>query len=102
MKRLTLSCAHVPMCVAVMYRTLFMSKQSNAPSEDFASSSLTRASRSRRSRSKSIRCSQSTAIVPNVFSAMPDLPCRLAVWWLVVYSASTELPTTDYQLPTTN
>src|SRR5208282_307007 len=33
-KRFALSCAQVPMWVAVMYRTLFMSKQSSAPISD--------------------------------------------------------------------
>src|SRR5678816_186371 len=46
-----------------------MSKHRTAPSSDFCKSSLIRASRSRRSRSKSIRCSQSTAIVPYVLIA---------------------------------
>jgi hypothetical protein len=41
-----------------------MSKQSTEPISDFASMSLMRASRSRRRRSKSMRRSQSTAIVP--------------------------------------
>ena len=43
-----------------------MSKQSKAPSSDCSSSIEIRASRSRRSRSRSTRCSQSTAIRPNV------------------------------------
>src|SRR6266576_3562047 len=53
-----------------------MSKHSSAPISDFASSTLARASRSRRSRSKSIRFSQSTAIGPYVFSAISHLPRR--------------------------
>src|SRR6266513_215916 len=53
-----------------------MSKHSSAPISDFASSTLARASRPRRSRSKSIRFSQSTAIGPYVFSAISHLPCR--------------------------
>ena len=63
-KRFSLSWAHVPMCVAVMYRMFAMSKHSSAPSEESASSPPIRASRSSRSRSKRIRSSQSTAIVP--------------------------------------
>src|SRR2546426_10604470 len=46
-----------------------MSKQRSAPMSDFSTSAFTRASRSRRSRSKSIRCSQSTPIEPNVLIA---------------------------------
>ena len=56
------------MCVAVMYRMFAMSKHSSAPSEESASSPPIRASRSSRSRSKRIRSSQSTAIVPYVCS----------------------------------
>src|ERR1700690_151449 len=47
-----------------------MSKQRSAPISDFLSSILTRASRSRRKRSKSMRCSQSTAMVPYVLIAI--------------------------------
>ena len=48
-----------------------MSKQRSAPSSESARCCFVRARRSRRSRSKSTRCSQSTAIVPKVFSATP-------------------------------
>src|SRR5713101_4798508 len=58
------------MWVAVRYRTLFMSKHSSAPISDFFRRSLARARRSRRRRSKSIRFSQSTAIVPYVGRAI--------------------------------
>src|SRR5215472_2621944 len=44
-----------------------MSKQSSAPNSDSASRAFARARRSCRRRSKSIRCSQSTAMVPCVF-----------------------------------
>src|ERR1700722_7104988 len=47
-----------------------MSKQSSEPISDFASSAFTRARRSRRRRSKSMRCSQSTAIDPIVLMAI--------------------------------
>src|SRR5215469_3659380 len=47
-----------------------MSKQSRAPISDFSSKALARARRSRRRRSKSMRFSQSTAIVPCVGSAI--------------------------------
>ena len=63
-KRTYLSTAHMPMCVAVMYRMLLMSKQSSAPSSDFSSPALARDSRAVRSRSKSTRSSQSTPITP--------------------------------------
>ena len=63
-KRFSLSCAHVPMCVAVTYRMFVMSKHSSAPISDSASSFETRARRSSRRRSKRTRSSQSTAIVP--------------------------------------
>src|SRR5258708_3134151 len=47
-----------------------MSKQSSAPIDDFLSRSFARCRRSRRRRSKSMRCSQSTAMVPWVLSAI--------------------------------
>src|SRR6185437_16764038 len=43
-----------------------MSKHKSAPSSDSSSSVFTRASRSRRRRSTSTRCSQSTVFRPNV------------------------------------
>src|ERR1039458_7163369 len=58
------------MWVAVMYRTLFMSKHSSAPISDLSRRSLARARRSRRRRSKSTRFSQSTAIVTYVGRAI--------------------------------
>src|SRR5580704_14825971 len=72
--RLILSCAHVPIVVAVRYRTLFMSKTSSAPISDFFSSALALSSRSLRSRSKLMRFSQSTAIDPYVLIAIYDNP----------------------------
>src|ERR1017187_2257223 len=62
------------MWVAVMYRTLFMSKHNSAPISDFFRRSLAFARRSRRKRSKSTRFSQSTAIVPYVGRAI-NSPC---------------------------
>src|SRR5215469_7158810 len=50
-----------------------MSKQSSAPNSDLASRAFARSRRSRRRRSKSTRCSQSTAIVPVVLSATASL-----------------------------
>src|SRR5438876_10693209 len=47
-----------------------MSKTSSEPISDFLSCSFARASRSRRSRSKSLRSSPSTAIVPYVLIAI--------------------------------
>jgi hypothetical protein len=67
---ISLSMAQVPMWVAVMYLVLAMSKLSSAPSSDRSRCSFSLASRSVRSRSKSTRCSQSTAFVPNVRIAM--------------------------------
>src|SRR6266478_6661379 len=61
-----------------------MSKQSSAPISDFSSSPLARARRSVRRRSKLMRSSQSTAIVPNVFKPTGNLQelqdCRMAEW----------------------
>src|SRR5215470_6132120 len=62
-----------------------MSKQSSAPISDFSSSALARSSRSLRSRSKLMRSSQSTAIVPYVFRPTTSLhykfqDCRIAEW----------------------
>src|SRR5215212_2518636 len=69
-KRFSLSCAHVPMCGAVMWRRFVRWKQTSAPSSESASSEEIRASRSSRGRAKRTRSSQSTAIVPYVWSAM--------------------------------
>src|SRR5215469_2930357 len=63
---ISLSMAQVPMCVAVMYLVLDMSKLSSPPSSDRSSSAFSLASRSARSRAKSTRSSQSTASAPNV------------------------------------
>ncbi len=68
--RISLSIAHVPMWVDVMYRMFAKSNVSNPPSDEASSVALSRASRSSRSRSRSIRCSQSTAFGPNVRMAM--------------------------------
>ena len=58
-----LSRSHVPIAVLVTYLRLFGSNSSSAPSSDDASWALVFSSRVLRSRSKSTRCSQSTAIV---------------------------------------
>ena len=62
-QRALLSRAHSPMCVLVTYRMLFWSKRSSAPSSESPKRRLGLSSRSLRSRAKSMRCSQSTAIV---------------------------------------
>ena len=69
--RISLSMAHVPMWVDVMYRMFEKSKVSSAPSSERSSSSLSRCSRSTRNLSRSTRCSQSTALGPNVRIAIP-------------------------------
>src|SRR5580658_6329205 len=50
-----------------------MSKHNSAPISDLASSAFTLSKRSLRNLSKSIRCSQSTAIVPVVFMSRPPM-----------------------------
>ena len=67
---MSLSIAQVPMWVEVMYRMLWKSKVSNAPSSLRSSSSRRRPRRSERSRSKSTRCSQSTAVRPKLFTGI--------------------------------
>src|SRR6266851_2942921 len=67
---MSLSNAHVPICVAVRYRMLFMSKHRSAPSSDWASSAPARSRRALRRRSKLTRSSQSTAIRPKVLSVI--------------------------------
>src|SRR3954452_23269944 len=57
---------------------LFMSKHSSAPMSDSFRNCFARASRSVRSRSMSVRCSQSTAIVPYVRVAICCAPPLLA------------------------
>ena len=70
-KRISLSIAHVPIWVDVMYLMFEKSKVNRAPSSERSSSSLSRCSRSSRNRSRSTRCSQSTALGPNVRIAIP-------------------------------
>src|SRR5260370_27623799 len=67
---MSLSNAHVPICVAVRYRMLFMSKHRSAPSSDWASEAAARWRRAVRRRSKLTRSSQWTAIRPKVLSAI--------------------------------
>ena len=61
---MSLSIAHVPMCVPVMYRMLLKSKVSSAPSSDCAKAAFSRASRCSRSLAMSSRFSQSTFMLP--------------------------------------
>src|SRR6188768_2174754 len=71
-----------------------MSKQSSAPSSDFASSDEIRARRSWRRRSKRTRSSQSTAIVPYVWSAMLQ---TIAPWLRRVNLARLDTPAGSVQ-----
>src|SRR5690606_17114252 len=65
-KRMSLSIAHVPMCVAEAYRMLAKSNARSAPTSDLSSWARSFARRSSRSRAKSTRASQSTPMLPRV------------------------------------
>src|ERR1700674_1130779 len=67
-KRATLSRAHSPMCVLVMYRMLFMSNTNTAPRPALAIASRERPRRYSCKRRKSTRSSQSTCMRPGAGS----------------------------------